>query len=173
MTMNENVKPGQENAAKAGRQPDISQPVAQPKAMFLLSQANQAVRGRLEAALAAFQITAIQYTVMSAIDDRDGFSSAELARLFHVTPQSMNELTGGLQRRDLIRRREDPANRRILRMSLTAEGRRIIDNCNVVADQVERQVFSCLSREDYDRFHHLCRRIARSLREDDEAAGSE
>lgn len=140
----------------------------QPRAIYFLNQANHAVRSRLEASLSLLQMTGIQYTVLSVIGARDGLSSAELSRRFFVTPQTMNELIGGLQRRNLITRKEDPANRRILRMSLTTEGKRMIKACDAAADAVERDVFSFLPQENYEHFRELCRLIARNLRERDE-----
>lgn len=144
-----------------------------PRAIYFLNQANHAVRSRLEGALAPLQMTGIQYTVLSVIGSRDGLSSAELSRRFFVTPQTMNELIGGLQRRNLITRKEDPANRRILRMSLTAEGKRMIKACDAAADTVERDVFSFLSPESYQQFRDLCRLIARNLREREESSKAE
>lgn len=144
-----------------------------PRAIYFLNQANHAVRNRLEAALTHFQMTGIQYTVLSVIGSRDGLSSAELSRRFFVTPQTMNELIGGLQRRNLILRKEDPANRRILRMSLTAEGKRMIRSCDAAADAVERDVFSFLPQEDYQKLRDLCRTVARNLRERDETGKGE
>ncbi|WP_117193382.1 MarR family winged helix-turn-helix transcriptional regulator [Rhizobium terrae] len=145
----------------------------QPRAIYFLNQANHAVRSRLEASLATLQMTGIQYTVLSVIGNRDGLSSAELSRRFFVTPQTMNELIGGLQRRNLITRKEDPANRRILRMSLTTEGKRMIKACDAAADAVEREVFSFLPQENYEQLRELCRLVARNLRERDEAAKTE
>jgi len=144
-----------------------------PRAMFFLNQANHAVRTRLEAALAPLRLTGIQYTVLSVIGSREGLSSAELSRRFFVTPQTMNELIGGLQRRKLILRKEDPANRRILRMRLTAEGKRMLQACDAAADAVERDVFSFLPAESYERFRDLCRLIAHELRQRDGAQKDE
>lgn len=147
--------------------------IAHPRAIFFLNQANHAVRSRLEAALAKLEITGIQYTVLSVIGNRDGLSSAELSRRFFVTPQTMNELIGSLQRRGLIVRAEDPANRRILRMSLTPEGRRLVDACDKVADGIERDVFGFMTPEQYGELRRLTRMVAQHLRLRDETARSE
>ncbi|MDR6817786.1 DNA-binding MarR family transcriptional regulator [Neorhizobium sp. 2083] len=144
-----------------------------PRAIYFLNQANHAVRSRLEAALTTLQMTGIQYTVLSVIGSREGLSSAELSRRFFVTPQTMNELIGGLQRRNLITRKEDPANRRILRMSLTTEGKRMIKACDAAADTVERDIFSFLPQESYQQLRDLCRLVARNLRERDEPTKAE
>ncbi|WP_309084684.1 MarR family transcriptional regulator [Chelativorans sp.] len=143
--------------------------IAHPRLIFYLNQANHAVRSRLEAALAKIEVTGIQFTVLSVIGAHDGMSSAELSRRFFVTPQTMNELIGGLHKRGLILRKEDPANRRILRMSLTPEGRKLIAACEEVADAVERDVFGFMTAEQYNELRRLTRLVAQHLRARDEA----
>ena len=139
--------------------------------MFFLNQAHHAVRTRLEAALGALEMTSIQYTVLSVIGRHEGLSSAELSRRFYVTPQTMNELIGGLDRRGLILREADPANRRILRMRVTPEGRNLLDQCDAQADRVEQEVFAVLSDEDYEAIAELTRKVAQSLRMREEKGG--
>jgi DNA-binding MarR family transcriptional regulator len=97
--------------------------------MYLLNQANQAVRSQFEAALRDLQMTGIQYTVLTIVDEYEGISSAELSRRFFVTAQTMNEIINGLVQRGFIARKEDPSNKRILRMKLTAAGRRLLKKC--------------------------------------------
>ncbi len=139
--------------------------------MFFLNQANHAVRSRLDAALGAVEMTGIQYTVLSVIGRHEGLSSAELSRRFFVTPQTMNELIGNLERREFIVRKADPANRRILRMNVTGAGRDMLAKCDAVADAVEREVFRAMPDEDYRRLSELTRELARHLRTRDETAG--
>jgi DNA-binding MarR family transcriptional regulator len=149
---------------------DRGRSVLRPRAMFFLNQANHAVRSRLEAALGGLEMTGIQYTVLSVIGRHEGMSSAELSRRFYVTPQTMIELISGLERRGLIARKADPANRRILRMSATDKGRDLLDRCDALADSVETSVFASLGDEDYRRLADLTRRLAHALRNPEEAS---
>lgn len=149
-----------ENSAQTG----ATRELLRPRAIFFLNQANHAVRSRFEAALSEVEMTAIQYTVLSVIGRHDGLSSAELSRRFFVTPQTMNELIAGLQRRNLIVRTADPANKRILRMSVTAEGRELLRQCDELADRIERDVFRNMSDEDYHMLARLTRQLAHDLR---------
>jgi DNA-binding MarR family transcriptional regulator len=93
--------------------------------MYLLNQASLAVRSQLEAALRYLQMTGIQYTALGHIKGHEGISSAELSRRFFVTAQTTNEIINGLEQRGLHVRKEDPANKRILRMKLTPKGRKL------------------------------------------------
>ncbi|GIX15218.1 MAG: hypothetical protein KatS3mg118_3177 [Paracoccaceae bacterium] len=66
-----------------------------PRTIFLLHQAAQSVRSRLEARLRPLGVTGIQYTILAMVAARPGLSSAELSRRFFVTPQTMNETVAG------------------------------------------------------------------------------
>lgn len=123
---------------------------SRPRTIYLLNQANMAVRSQLEAALRDLQMTGIQYTILSIIDRHAGISSAELSRRFFVTAQTMNEIINGLVQRGLIARKEDPANKRILRMRLTAAGRKLLKECDDIADQIEAAAFDWLATKDHE-----------------------
>lgn len=126
-----------------------------PRTMYLLNQANQAVRSRIERDLRPLGLTGIQYTVLSIIGSRDGISSAELSRRFFVTPQTMNEIVGSLERRGFLSREESAQSRRILTARLTKEGQDILAQADEVADRIEAEVFSGLSDEDFAEFRRL------------------
>jgi len=135
--------------------------------MFYLNQANHSVRSRFEAALGELEMTAIQYTVLSVVGRHPGLSSSELSRRFYVTPQTMNELIAGLQRRELIVREADPSNRRILRMRVTAAGAATLERCDAIADKVERDVFDDMTDGEYEMLARLTRKLAHNLRSRD------
>jgi DNA-binding MarR family transcriptional regulator len=125
--------------------------------MYLLNQANQAVRSQLEQDLRAVSLTGIQYTVLSIVGARDGISSAELSRRFFVTPQTMNEIVAGLETRGLLVRAESSVNRRILTATLTKEGAELLARADEIADRVETAAFSHLSDEDFVELRRLLR----------------
>ncbi len=138
---------------------------SRPRTMYLLNQANQAVRSQLEAALRDLQMTGIQYTILTIVDQHEGISSAELSRRFFVTAQTMNEIINGLEQRDLIARKEDPANKRILRMKLTAQGRRLLKKCEDIADRIEEAAFDWIHPNENETLRQSLRSLLRGLRE--------
>ncbi len=138
-----------------------------PRTTYLLNQANQAVRSQLEARLRDLQMTGIQYTVLSIVDAREDTSSAELSRRFFVTAQTMNEVINGLVQRNLIARKEDPANRRILRLKLTAQGRKLLARCDAVVDELEAEAFGWIAPEDYAELRTVLRKLLTGLRKRD------
>lgn len=98
------------------------------------------VRSGIENRLEGFGISGLQYTILSTVSRRDDLSVADLARVTRVTPQSMGEMISGLQERQLVMRREDPANRRILRIELTPAGRELFEKCDRLVDDLENDI---------------------------------
>ena len=93
---------------------------------YLLRQAYQAMRGRIDAVARAHGITAPQFSVMSVLDHEPGLSGAQVARQSMLRAQSVNEIVLLLERNGLVERRPDPGDRRARVVFLTAEGRRVL-----------------------------------------------
>src|SRR5919206_2906064 len=92
--------------------PAGSRPPAAPSLLYAVKQVELVVRAHLDELLRPSAITALQYTALTVLDRRGGLTTAELARNSFVTPQTMGDLVTALERRGLVERRPDPANRR-------------------------------------------------------------
>ncbi|MEU6932914.1 MarR family transcriptional regulator [Streptomyces sp. NPDC046385] len=101
--------------------------VAPPSLLYSVKQVELATRARLDELLKPSGVTALQYTALTVLERRDGMSAAELARNSFVTPQSMSDLVGALERRGLITRTPDPVSRRRHVIGLTDAGRALLD----------------------------------------------
>ncbi|MEU6979248.1 MULTISPECIES: MarR family transcriptional regulator [unclassified Streptomyces] len=100
--------------------------VAPPSLLYSVKQVELATRARLDDLLKPSGVTALQYTALTVLERRDGMSAAELARNSFVTPQSMSDLVGALERRGLITRSPDPVSRRRHVIGLTDAGRALL-----------------------------------------------
>ena len=118
--------------------------------VYLLARIFYAMRQRCEDALRPHNMTSMQFTILASLRSWDGLSSAELSRRFGVTPQTMGEMIGNLERRALIARVQDPANRRALKLSLTDEGGRLLDLCEAAIQRVEAEMFEEMSARDLE-----------------------
>jgi DNA-binding MarR family transcriptional regulator len=90
--------------------------------MYIVGRVNQGIRREMRARLAQWSLSVQEYTTLSVLDARPGLSNAQLARRALVTPQSMIEILGKLERRGLVQREVDPDHGRILRAELTPAG---------------------------------------------------
>jgi DNA-binding MarR family transcriptional regulator len=136
-----------------------------PRTIYLLNQANYALRSMLDARLRAVPMTGIQYTILSLVERHEGASSAELSRRFFVTAQTMNEIINGMVQRGLLSRKEDPDNKRILRLKLTASGRKALKKCDAIADEIEHVAFDWMGAEEQEAMRESLRALTRGLHE--------
>jgi DNA-binding MarR family transcriptional regulator len=133
-----------------------------PRTIYLLRQAQLLTYAQMVEPLKAFDLTPAQYVVLSLSRSEDGRSAADLARRSHITPQSMNEIIAVLDRKGLIQRREDPDNRRILRVTLSKDGKKLLADCDKQIDRMESEFFRCLNEKELATLRTL---LAKLLRE--------
>jgi DNA-binding MarR family transcriptional regulator len=115
--------------------------------IYLLKCTELAVRGCAEVVLAPFRLTPALFLVLFRLRDSEGVSSADLARTIGVRPQSIVDLIRPLEQAGWIRRRQAREHRRILRISLTAAGERLLDRAIPAARQLEEELFAGLSAQ--------------------------
>ncbi|MEP6906931.1 MAG: MarR family transcriptional regulator [Pseudoxanthomonas sp.] len=138
---------------------------------YLIARVFHALRAtRIEPILKPFGITPLQYTIMTVIATHEGLSSADLSRRFYVTPQTMGQVLASLEEGGLLKRREDPGNRRVLRVAMTAEGRKLVQRCDKQMEKIELEVFGNLDDSDVEAFRSKLYKVAAVLRGADQVA---
>ena len=116
-------------------------PSQKPRTIFLLRLLQLNIYNLMVEQLGEFGVKPIQYMVLSLVNNRGSWSTAELARRFHIAPQSMNEVVASLRKKKLVERRKSLEHGRILHIRLTAGGARLLEKCDKAADRVERVAF--------------------------------
>jgi DNA-binding MarR family transcriptional regulator len=81
---------------------------------------------RLRQCKADGELTMPESTCLFRLDREGPATSSELAKQEQISPQSMGATLAGLEERDLVARRPDPRDGRKVVMSLTARGRRAL-----------------------------------------------
>jgi DNA-binding MarR family transcriptional regulator len=118
-----------------------------PRVGYLVYRVERRLRARLDEEMRMHGISTPEYTALSVLRERDGLSCAQLARWALVTPQAMNLVISGLERRKLVRRRPDPGHRRVLRASVTAKGIDALDRCERSMDRIEADMLGDMDSE--------------------------
>jgi len=77
--------------------------------------------------------------------------SGDLAHKCVLTPASLSELVDSLERDGLVRRSEDPSDRRVVVVEMTARGRREIERVGEYMTEPVAKILSTLSAEKRDR----------------------
>lgn len=137
-----------------------------PRTLYLVKRAEIEVTSRMAKALEKYDITPIQFTILYFVNqDKGDLSSAQLSRRFSMTPQSMNELVTVLQRKKLVKKTVDAAHKRILRISLTAKGIKLLTDCNAMMDAVENELLQEFTPSENDLLKNLLGKILETSRQ--------
>ena len=122
-------------------------------ALYGLRILNHVFSQRFAGALEEHDLTLPQMGIMFDVARIRGVSSAGLARVRRMTPQTMSEIITGLERDGLIERR--PRHGRTLGLYLTPAGTARLTKAGSAAAEIEREMLAGLSPKDQDRFRLL------------------
>ena len=122
---------------------------------------------QMEEALRPLDLTPGQYTLLSLVAHRPGLSAAQLARRLQVTAPTMSDFILPLERKKWILRTENPDNRRVLRISITAAGENVLTRGDGLMDHLEAQIFGVLDPSERGRFRQTALTVLRAARSKD------
>jgi len=111
---------------------------------YLLRQASNAHRARMEKALADITITPPQFSVLTMVNAYPGVSNADLARLSMLTPQTVSVIVNNLEKSGALQRRPHAVHGRIQQLDITDAGKALLKTCKQRAAQVEKELCSHL-----------------------------
>ncbi|AHH97756.1 MarR family transcriptional regulator [Kutzneria viridogrisea] len=130
---------------------------------YLVKRVQQMLRHASDEELRQSGLSISQYTVLRAVADHPGVSSAELARLCFVTRQSLQDVLSGLRTHELVVVAEQPTGGRARPVRLTPAGEHRLELADKVVDTVERRMLAGLSPDDRGRLTMLLTRCAENL----------
>lgn len=137
----------------------------QPTLLYLVKQVELAIRARMDDVLKPQGLTTSQYTAMTVLERDPGMTAAHLARNSFVTAQSMSDVVTPLVDRGLIERHRDPADRRRLVLSLTADGRALLDACRGPVTAVQTRMVDGVDANAAVQFGAVLQRCRKNLAE--------
>ena len=139
------------------------EPATRARVGYLIYRVERRLRARLDEAVRAHGVTTTEYVTLSVLRQRDGMSSAELARWAFVTPQAMNLVVSALEKRGLVRRQPDPSHGRVLRTSVTARGLTALERCDHSMDVIEADMLQGLESDELELLRAALASCAHSL----------
>ena len=133
--------------------------------LYLVHVLTHATRSRLDEALRGLELSSFQYTILSVLAHNAELSSARLSRRFHVTPQAMGETILMLEKKGLIERREDPANKKALLLSLTRSGQAAWEQGEAIVSKLEQTIFAGHSKAEVAALRAILTKALATLRD--------
>jgi len=112
----------------------------------LIAAARRLIKQAVLARVADRDLTAQQFWMLVAIDERPGISQAEIAARVRADAPAVSRALAVLAGRGLVRTDTDPADRRRTCVRLTAPGRRLARQLAPVAREVRQTVVAGMTR---------------------------
>lgn len=126
----------------------------------LLLKAAETTSGRLQRGVISDEgLTETQYGVLASLLEAGPLSQGELGRRLHKSSGNITVVVDNLEKRTLVVRERNPQDRRSVTVSLTAEGRRLIE---IVFPRHRRAVvgeMGALTPEEQEELGRLCRKL--------------
>ena len=131
--------------------------------LHLVKQVQYKAYVRLESVLSPFDVTAVQFRILTTLSTRPDLSSAELARLYDVKPQTMIKQIALLETKGLIERRVSDSNKRLLEVRLTERGAATLKQVQKDSRALELQLLSPLDEREQAVLRDQLSRLLSSL----------
>jgi DNA-binding MarR family transcriptional regulator len=128
---------------------------------YLLAAAHMQVRERFEAALEPLGIEARQFGALATIAAAAPCSQQLVAQQLGVTGPVVVQLVDELERRGLVTRERNPADRRSYALQPTAKGRAVLRRTHAVTDAISATIAESLGPEGDAELRALLRRLLR------------
>lgn len=112
---------------------------------YLTGRYSKGARVDVQAALAGFELNTQTFGVLAALDDFGALAQQDLAVGLGADKSNVVRLVDELEKRELVRRSPDPADRRRHRVELTTAGSKVIVKVKVAVEKVDSDHLRVLS----------------------------
>ncbi len=126
---------------------------------YLLTRLGAESRRRWARMLSERGLTPHHYGVLMTLDDLRVTCQQRLSRAIGVDPRNAVPVVDHLQRRGLIKRTRDPADRRRHAIALTDEGRTAVAELRRSAEAIEREMLQGLTADERSALHRLLHKL--------------
>lgn len=103
---------------------------------YLVNRAATVMRWALEARLAKHGLTPPQWAILARLWEEDALPMSEVGAILNIDKPTTSGIVDRLERKELVRRARDSADRRVVRICLTEKGRRLQGRLPKLAEEV-------------------------------------
>ncbi len=107
----------------------------------------------------AFNVTPVQYSIMTVANEQPGLDQAALAYAVGVDRTTLANVVARLETRKLLRRTQGRTDRRLKNVTLTLQGRRLLAKMAEAALRAHERTVSALPPDERESFLRSLRRL--------------
>jgi len=126
---------------------------------YLIKRSQRLMQERIEALFEHQGCTLQQWVVMMHIRDGLALTVADLCRELHHDSGAMTRLIDQLEERQLIERRRNPQDRRVIELSLTGRGNELITTLIGIVTDAHNATLDEFTRDEVKLLHSLLRKL--------------
>jgi DNA-binding MarR family transcriptional regulator len=130
---------------------------------YWIRAVREAYRTAMEKALRPLGVTPTQFGLLHQVQQHPGLSSASLARMNYVKPQSTQEAIAQLELAGLVQRDPHPEVGRVLQTHLTPKGADLLKRCQERVQKIEEQMLADLAPDERTQLLALLQRARAGL----------
>jgi MarR family transcriptional regulator, organic hydroperoxide resistance regulator len=110
-------------------------------------------------------LSAATWFLLTMLLDEDGISQGDVSHRCEVDPSRITRLAQRLEKEGLLRRKRDPEDSRVVRLHVTAEGRRLIESRQKRREGFEECIRQELKQEELADFRRVLGVVARLMKD--------
>jgi len=126
---------------------------------FAINLTGRALTRLLMSAFAPYDVTPEQWSILKRLEEGDGITIKELSKRVGKDQANVTRISDLLQRKELIKRKPNPEDKRSSLVCLTEEGRRIIQLLDPIDEQVHQIALKGLTESEIEMVTQLLSRI--------------
>lgn len=119
---------------------------------FKLNKVRRKIHRYYESKLTSFNITPVQFYVLSALWDKDELKFKDLACRLDMDGSTLTGLLDRMEKRGFIERREDPEDRRSILVFLTHKAKEIRPKMITIAKDLDEEFREKISEDEFKLF---------------------
>lgn len=123
----------------------------------LHQQSTQVFVQRTQAA--GFDLTAVQYAALQAVNENPGIDQARLAEMIGYDRATIGGVIERLEKKGWLRRLVSEQDRRARELSLTTKGKKTLEALEPIVEDLQKDILQPLSDADRKCFIHLARQV--------------
>ncbi|MFZ5650022.1 MAG: MarR family winged helix-turn-helix transcriptional regulator [Bacillota bacterium] len=127
---------------------------------FKIARVMRKVQRYYETSLAPYEITPVQFYVLSALWKADGMKFKDLAKSVSLDGSTLTGILDRMERGGFVERRDDPEDRRSLLVYLTGKSREIGPDMIKLAESLDREIRRQFTGEEFATFLKVLEKIS-------------
>ena len=112
-----------------------------------------------------FGINVAEWRVVAHLSQQDAVSVREICRRVNMDKPKVSRAASRLEAAGFVRKEENPSDRRLVKLSLTAAGHAMIAELAPIAQSYETELAALMGAPDFMRFRDLVERLNSGLAE--------